>query len=60
MNTEWAAYRIFEDHEKGTISPAKFGDLAILSQDPRNIRGSGLFDLEVEATILGGEIVFQA
>ncbi len=60
MNTAWAAYSIFEDHEKGTISPAKFGDLAILSQDPRNIRGSGLFDLEVEATILGGEIVFQA
>ena len=58
MNTEWAAYGIFEDHETGTISPGKFGDFAVLSQDPRSLSGPDLFEIEVDATILGGEVVF--
>lgn len=58
MNTEWAAYGIFEDHEKGTISPGKLGDFAVLSQDPRSLHGPDLFDIGVDATILGGQIVF--
>jgi len=60
MNTAWAAYSIFEDHEKGTITPGKLGDLAVLSQDPGTLRGRDLFEMGVDATILGGEIVFAA
>ena len=60
MNTAWAAYSIFEDHEKGTITPGKLGDLAVLSENPATIRGRDLFDMGVDATILGGEIVFEA
>ncbi len=60
MNTAWAAYSIFEDHEKGTIMSGKLGDLAVLSQDPGTLSGRDLFDMGVDATILGGEIVFQA
>ncbi len=60
MNTEWAAYGIFEDHEKGTIAPGKVGDFAVLSQDPERLRGPDLFDIGVDATILGGQVVFGA
>jgi predicted amidohydrolase YtcJ len=60
MNTEWAAYSIFEDDEKGTITPGKLGDLAVLSQDPGTLSGRDLLDMGVDATILGGEIVFEA
>lgn len=60
MNTAWAAYSIFEDHEKGTITPGKLGDLAVLSENPAMLRGRDLFDMGVDATILGGEIVFGA
>jgi predicted amidohydrolase YtcJ len=60
MNTDWAARSIFEDHEKGTITPGKFGDFAVLSKDPSTLEGAALFDMGVDATILGGEVVFEA
>ena len=60
MNTEWAAYSIFEDHEKGTIAPGKLADFAVLSEDPRAVSGAELFNVGVDATILGGEIVHLA
>ena len=60
MNTAWAAYSVFEDHEKGTIAPGKLGDFAVLSQDPGTLAGSGLLQMGVDATILGGEVVFEA
>jgi len=60
MNTEWAAYGIFEDHEKGTIAPGKLADFAVLSEDPRTLSGAELFDVSVDATILGGEVVYLA
>tara|TARA_Y100000588_G_scaffold386328_1_gene481659 strand:- start:4072 stop:5679 length:1608 start_codon:yes stop_codon:yes gene_type:complete len=59
MNTASAAYSIFEDHEKGTITPGKLGDLAVLTNDPKALRGPDLLDMGVDATILGGEIVFN-
>ena len=55
-----AARGIFEDHEKGTITPGKFGDFAVLSKDPSTLEGAALFDMGVDATILGGEVVFEA
>jgi len=59
MNTDWAARSIFEGHEKGTITPGKLGDFAVLSKDPRTLNGAALFDMGVDATILGGEVVFE-
>ena len=60
MNTASAAFSIFEEHEKGTITPGKLGDLAVLSQNPQTLHGPDLFEMGVDATILGGEIVFRA
>jgi hypothetical protein len=60
MNTEWAAYSILEDHEKGTITPGKLADFAVLSEDPETLGGPDLFDMGVDATILGGQVVYQS
>lgn len=59
MHTIWAARSGFEDHDRGSIAVGKFGDLAVLSEDHSNMRGADFYDLQVDATILGGELVFE-
>ncbi len=58
MHTLWAAFGGFEESDKGSIQAGKLGDFTVLSADPRR-RGKEVFDIEVDATILGGEIVFE-
>jgi len=48
----------YEDRYKGSIAPGKLGDFAVLSGDPRKLAPAKLFDLKVQATILGGQVVF--
>jgi predicted amidohydrolase YtcJ len=43
--------------DKGSIEVGKLGDFAVLSADPRALRGSHLWDVKVEVTVLGGRIV---
>jgi len=59
MHTIWAARSGFEDHDRGSIAIGKFGDLAVLSADHEGMTGGELYDLKVDATILGGEVVFE-
>jgi len=59
MFTIWNAYGAFEDRDKGSITPGKLGDFAVLSADPRAVEPDALFDLTVEATIVGGSVVFE-
>jgi len=49
----------YEDADKGSISVGKLGDFAVLSGDPVAMAPKNLFDLKLDATILGGDIVFQ-
>jgi predicted amidohydrolase YtcJ len=58
MWTLWAARGGMEEQDKGSITVGKLGDFAVLSADPRGRPGSELFDLKVQATILGGQVVF--
>jgi predicted amidohydrolase YtcJ len=60
MFTIWPARWAYEDHLKGTISPGKLADFAVLSGDPLAVEPDALFDLKVDATILGGEVVHGA
>lgn len=57
--TIWPARGTFEERDKGSISVGKLGDFAILSADPRAVEPEALFDLRVEATIIGGEVVWE-
>jgi predicted amidohydrolase YtcJ len=59
MWTSWAASAQFEENDKGSITAGKLGDFAVLSGDLDRYRGGALFDLEVDATILGGKVVNQ-
>ncbi len=56
MYTESAAYASFEEDIKGTIAPGKLADLIILNGDPTEIAAEEIKDLEVEMTIIGGQI----
>jgi len=49
----------YEDADKGSIAVGKLADFAVLSGDPTTTPPKNLFDLKVDATILGGEVVFQ-
>ena len=59
MYTEAAAYASFEDATKGSISPGKVADLIVLSADPTRVIAQEIKDLDVEMTIIGGEIVWR-
>lgn len=55
-----AAYLEFAEDEKGTLSPGKLADVTVLSDDPRAVDPAALVDLDVEQTIVGGEVVYDA
>lgn len=53
------AYAAFEDDIKGSVTEGKLADLVILDRDPCAIGEEELLQVTVDATILGGEIVYQ-
>lgn len=57
--TLWGAYASFEDRVKGSISPGKFADLAVLSSDPTQLVPEQLLDLRVVLTIIDGKVVWD-
>ncbi len=59
MFTIWAARSQFDDLSKGSIAPGKLGDFAVLDRDLSKTRGGDLFDVKIDATILGGRTVFE-
>jgi predicted amidohydrolase YtcJ len=59
MFTVNAAKAGFEDDIKGNIEPGKLADFAVLSDDPYRVPREKIKDIEVEATIVGGEVVYQ-
>lgn len=58
--TQNAAYALFEEQEKGTLSPGKRADLVILDRDPLACPPEKLKDLRVVETIKDGKTVYKA
>ncbi|GLY69238.1 amidohydrolase [Amycolatopsis taiwanensis] len=56
--TYGSAYAAFREHDLGTLEPGKLADFAVLSADPTE--ESTLEDARVLATVIGGELVYQA
>ena len=54
------AYLAFEENEKGSIEIGKMADFVSLSDDPYELEPTALKDLEVEMTIIDGEVVYQS
>lgn len=57
--TLWAAFANFEENQKGSIEEGKVADFVILTKDIMTIQESRIPKVEVVATILNGELVYQ-
>ncbi|MEF8843239.1 MAG: amidohydrolase [Haloarculaceae archaeon] len=55
-----AAYLEFAEDEKGTLTPGKLGDVTVLSADPRAVPTAELTELDVEYTVVGGEVAYES
>ena len=53
------AYASFEEKIKGSIERGKLADMVVLDRDILTIPEEEIRDIEVETTIVGGEIVYQ-
>ena len=60
LYTSSGAYASFEEHLKGTITPGKLADFAVLGADPRAVDPERLDTIPVLATIRGGAMVYEA
>ncbi len=60
MYTIHAAYASFDEQVKGSVTPGKLADLALLSDDPTRVAPERIREIKVMMTMIGGEIVFQA
>ncbi len=60
MYTINAAYASFEEGIKGSITPGKLADMVLLSADPTRMPPERIRDIQVQMTILGGKVVWEA
>jgi predicted ATPase len=58
--TYGSAYASYQEDRKGWIGPGTLGDLVVLSDDPTQVDPSSLADIDVLATVVGGEVVWDA
>ena len=56
--TMGSAYAEFQEKEKGSITPGKLADFVILSDDIFKIPPAAIKDVKVEATVVGGKVVY--
>ena len=55
-----AAYFSFEEEVKGSIAVGKYADLTVLSHDPFKVEPEKIKNIQVEMTIVHGNVVFSA
>ena len=60
MWTIWPAKAMNEGGEKGSIEVGKFADMSVLSKNLLKIPVQDIKDAKVNATIVGGRVVYQA
>ena len=54
------AYASFEEDIKGSLTPGKLADIAILEEDPHDADPDSIVDIKVLRTMLGGRTTFEA
>jgi predicted amidohydrolase YtcJ len=59
IHTLAGAYASFEEGVKGSISPGKLADIAVLSNDPTRVPLESLKDIEVLMTVIDGQVVWE-
>jgi hypothetical protein len=53
------AYAAFEEDIKGTLTPGKYADIVVLSQDLLTVDEDKIPETTVDLTIVGGEIKYR-
>ena len=52
------AYAAFEEHLKGSLTPGKYADFVVLSQNLLTVAEESIPETEVEMTFVGGELKY--
>ncbi len=60
MYTLDAAFSAFEEDRKGSIEVGKLADMVVLSDDPTRVPAEEMMSIRAVATIIGGEVVWEA
>jgi predicted amidohydrolase YtcJ len=58
--TRGSAYVTFDETIKGSLEPGMLADLVVLSEDILTIDPERILEIEVETTMVGGEILWSA
>lgn len=58
--TMGGAHHSFEEHKKGSITPGKLADFAVLDLNPLETQPEGILDMNVLMTVLGGKVIYEA
>ncbi len=58
--TMHGAYASFEEDIKGSLTPGKLADIAVLEADPHDVDPDAIADIRVLRTILGGKTTHEA
>lgn len=58
--TYGGAYTTFEEKKKGSLLPGQFADMVVLDADPTTVNPDSIMGIKVNATIVGGKMVYQA
>lgn len=54
------ALAVFDEHELGSLTPGKRADIVVLSGNPLTVGDAELADLQVEMTLVDGEVRYSA
>lgn len=57
MVTIDAAYLMFQDNIKGSITPGKLADFVVLEENPLDVPVDHVKDIKVKSTVLGGKVM---
>jgi hypothetical protein len=58
--TMGCAKAVFDDDELGSLTPGKRADIVVLNANPLTVSEEQLSALEVEMTLVGGEVRYLA
>jgi predicted amidohydrolase YtcJ len=58
-HTMGSAYADFAENKKGSLEPGKFADLVVWHDNPYAVATEDLFNLTVDLTMVGGNVVHQ-
>jgi predicted amidohydrolase YtcJ len=53
------AYAAFEEDIKGSLTPGKYADITVLSQDLLTVDEDKIPETKVDFTIVGGEVKYR-